>query len=55
VLRLDFDDLGEICDGKVVSAFGLEDATAVEVGVGVPWIDVYCLGVVRDSPVDIAF
>ena len=43
VLRLDLDDLGEIRDSKVASALGLEDGTAVKVGVGVLRIDVYCL------------
>ena len=49
------DDLGEIRDSKVVSALGLEDGTAVKVGVGVLRIDVDCLGIVRNSAVDIVF
>ena len=49
------DDLGEIRDSKVVSALGLEDGTAVKVGVGVLRIDVYCLRIVRNSQVDIVF
>ena len=51
----DFDCLGEICDRAVVAALGFEDATAVEVGIGVPRIDLDRLGIVRDSAVGFAF
>jgi len=38
VFWADFDNLGEIRDRTVVVALSFEDATAVEVGVGVPRI-----------------
>ena len=49
------DDLSEIRDSKFVSALGLKDATAIEIGVGILRIDNNCFSVVRNSPVDIVF
>ena len=55
VLRLELDDPGEIGDSKVVSALGLEDASAVEIGIGVLRIDVNCLRIVSYGALDVVF
>ena len=49
--RVRLDCFGEICDGAIAVALGVEGAAAVEVGVRVLRIDLDDLTIVRDCPV----
>ena len=48
------DDLGEIRDSKIISAFGFADATASKIGIGVSRIELDGLGIVRNGLIDVA-